>query len=811
MDAKRNSELRNLDWDQVLSKIEGFATSALAKEAIQQILPLATAAEATRKCQDVLDGALILQTGLRPYMQSLDLFSTWHSRLAKSAVLKTLELKDIRSFCLEVIALKELLKEQTTELAANISQRLFAASEPLSAIEQIITPSGDIRSDASERLYSLHNEKEKLARDVQNQMEKIVRDHDMENILQDKFVTTREGRWVIPVRSGMQPFFPGVIHGSSQSKQTVYMEPEKLIPINNRLRQVEVEIEEEIERLLTALSTYLFTKTDSFAMAKAALLEVDICLAKAQLATLVNAQPVRFSSLEPLTAKSSETAASTSPEAESTAPLLNLNDLFHPLLFLSSQSSRKTIVPNSVSLAENKSILLLTGPNAGGKTVLLKSIGLAAQMARCGLPICASGESSMPFFKNILVSIGDAQSVGEDLSTFAAHLKMLSEAAALSGPDSLVLIDEICGSTDAEEGSALARAFIEEFSEKHLVAVITSHLSPLKSGWPKDSGVINGSLEYEAASGRPLYRFVAGVPGDSLAILTAKRAGVPERIITRSMEHLSPQAKSRINALAEVETMKHEILTLQEKLRSEVTTANHLKMQLQKKLDAFEIEKQKWLDKTLKKAEKQVQEAIQHTKAEDVLTRHRTLQDIKYQLPEIVKAKSDSGDGTKAPPTVEDFKKRYPPGSKIHIPSLGQDGIIESAPNAKGEVLLMSNSLRVSLPWQELRPASAPRNPTSQIIRNSPASFSVSMVESDRSLDLRGQMVEEALEHLEIALDKAQEMQDERIKIIHGHGTETLKRAVRTYLSRSLYVKKWKAGTPESGGDGVTWVELLRD
>ncbi len=392
----------------------------------------------------------------------------------------------MRSFCLEALALREALTPVENEWARRISTSLMNAEEPLSAIDQILTPGGEIRSDASETLFRLYREKEKLAREVQTTLDRLVKDHQMENVLQDKYVTTRDGRWVLPVRSGMQHHLPGVIHGSSQTKQTVFMEPEKVIPTNNRLRQIEVEIEDEIERLLTELSHYLTSQASDIESSRMLMEECDVRFSQAQFSTLVSAHPIEFST-----------------------DSVELMEVRHPLL----QLSGKKVISNTVILEGQKGILLLSGPNAGGKTVLLKSIGLAAQMARCGLPICASENSKIPFFQDILIGIGDAQSVDEELSTFAAHLKILGKAASLHGRQNLILIDEICGSTDPEEGSALARSFIETFSNNDVFAVVTSHLGPLKSGWDEQSRVLNGSLEYDSKTGRPTYQFIAGIPG----------------------------------------------------------------------------------------------------------------------------------------------------------------------------------------------------------------------------------------------------------------------------------------------------------
>lgn len=770
--------LHALDWNEVLERIRAFATSDPGRTRIGDLGPLASAVEARRSFQDIMEAGEVVLQGVRPHLESLDLYSTWIHRLKKDAVLKTLELKDVRHFCLEAVALAEALKPVDNGWARGILDTMMDATEPLSAIDQILTPSGEIRSDASERLYSLFKEKERLGRDVQNALDRLVKDHQMEGVLQDKYVTTREGRWVLPVRGGMQHHLPGVIHGSSQTKQTVFMEPEKVIPLNNRLRQVDVEIEDEIERLLTDLSRYLSTRTADFERSRDVMENCDVRFAEAQFSSLVGAVPCEFNEGS-----------------------LELIDARHPLL----QLSGKSVVANTVLLSPEKSILLLSGPNAGGKTVLLKSVGLAAQMARCGLPICASEASRIPFFTDILIGIGDAQSVGEELSTFAAHLKVLSKAAQLRGPNNLILIDEICGSTDPEEGAALARSFIESFSHNGSFAVITSHLGPLKSGWNPEDKIVNGSLEYDPKTGRPTYHFIAGIPGDSLAIQTARRVGVDRGIVERAVQILSPATRARLEGLEQIERLKADIGILQEGLRKETQGAMALKRKYEGMLEEFQREKDEWLTKTVRKAEKKVDEAIQHAKVDDTFRRHRQLQEIKYQLPEIVKAKPINL-GLIAE-TADEFAKRYPPGSKVYVASLNSDALVQSAPSGKGEVMVLSGSVRLQVPWQDLKPPGKPSNPTPDLVRRS-GGVSISLRDDERTLDLRGKTVDEALEELEVALDRAATQKEDRIKIIHGHGTEALKKAVRTYLSRSVYVKKWKAGPPESGGDGVTWAEL---
>lgn len=778
----KTPELNELDWPQVLGRIEGFATSGTAKLEIARLGPRASRLEAERELRRVFDAVEILSTGRRPFMESLDFFEPWFARVKKRAVLKVLEIRDVRSFCLEVIALDEVLKEARAEWAAELRGRLLRAEEPVSAIDQILTPGGDIRSDASETLYRLFREKEQTARQVQTHLDRLVNDHQMQGYLQDKYVTTREGRWVLPVRSGSQHSVAGVIHGSSQTKQTVFMEPEVVIPLNNRLRQIEVEIEDEIERLLEQLSHYLAGQAEGFAAAKQALLEADVGLAKAQWSALIGAQGFAFTEDE-----------------------IVLNDVKHPMLV----AGGKEPVANSVRLTPEKSILLLSGPNAGGKTVLLKSIGLAAQMARAGLPIAAGEGSRLPFFDRIHIGIGDAQNVGEELSTFAAHLKILDAATRLQGRRNLILVDEICGSTDPEEGSALARAFIEAFSNNEVFAVVTSHLGPLKSGWSEDDRVLQGSLEYDAKSGRPTYNFIQGIPGDSLAIQTARRVGIPADVVGRAMEFLSPTSKARLNAMDEIDRMRGDLHVLQDILKKEQSRAKFEKEKYEKMRAELDKEKENLLAKAVRQAEKKIDDMIAAAKVEQTFKRHAALQEIKRELPEIVKSRPGAGAAASTQvASAEEFGKRYPPGTKVFVPSLGQDGVIQSLPNNKGEILVLSNSIQLRLPWQELKPPQQAVNPTAELVRRSGGQVTVALSDADRTLDLRGMTVEEAIGSLEIGLDSAANAREDRIKIIHGHGTEALKKAVRAYLSRSVYVKKWKAGSPEQGGDGVTWAEL---
>jgi DNA mismatch repair protein MutS2 len=299
-----------------------------------------------------------------------------------------------------------------------------------------------------------------------------------------------------------------------------------------------------------------------------------------------------------------------------------------------------------------------------------------------------------------------------------------------------------------------------------------------------------------------------------MAIQTAKRVGIAPSIIERSLELLSPATRARLAGLDEIEKLKEELHHLRDNLKKESQKAQSTKNKYDEMIAKFNQEKDDLLNKEIKKTQKQVEELISQAKVENTFKRHSELQEIKFKLPEIVKgnqlpnmnAPVDQG----AILTAEDFGKRYPPGSKVFVRSIGQDGIVQSAPNGKGELMILANSLRLNISWKDLKGPDQPQNPTKNILRRTSgfAASQSSAVDSDRTLDLRGKTVDEALGEVESELDRGSEQKIGRLKIIHGHGTEALKKAVRIFLSRSPYVKKWKAGTKENGGDGVTWAEF---
>lgn len=760
--------IENLDWSILKEHLQNRASSESAKSLLQKLEPQPNVESAELLLNEILDAKETLKEKTRPLMESLDLYPVWINRLKKQAILTPLEIKDIRLFLIESINLKDFL-ENGNSWALKITNNIFEAQEALSAIDQILTPSGDIKNTASEKLYKLFNNKRQLQEQIRKELDKQVKRHKMEPLLQDKYVTNREGRWVLPIKSGMQHDFDGIIHDTSHSKQTVFMEPQSVIQLNNTLKYTESEISNEIHRLITQLSYYLSSLSHKIEKTYESMLEADIRFAQAIFSIDTNSQSFSFSENS-----------------------LILKSVKHPLLVLNSESN---VVPNDFKFPEDKRILLLSGPNAGGKTIFLKSVGLAAQMARCGLPILADADSKIPFFTTIHAIIGDAQDMKS--STFAGHLSALNKAIKLKGKNHLILIDEICSSTDPEEGVALSRSFIEEFSRNKTYTFVTSHLSPLKEGW-KNLPILTASMDFDMAQSMPTYQLLMNVSGQSLAFKTAERVGVKNSILKRAMDLLSPTSKKRHEILSELNEQHENLRRAHHLLQEDKKNLEQLKKEYQKKLNDFENEKEEELKKLQTKAEENLEKLYKEIKEKRF--EKNKIADYKRKIPKVLKRKQNTDISD-----LEEFCRLFPPGKSGYSKSLKQHVILQSTPNAQGEIFIQSGSMRLKLHWTDITKSNTQNNTLTQ-----PIDQRTTYTEEDSyiqdSIDLRGYTAMESIELLEKKLDEAIQSDKGRVKIIHGHGT--LKKTVRQFLSRIHYVKKWSAGDSYKGEDGITWVDM---
>lgn len=770
--------MSSIGLKELFSQIELYCKTQVGQENIKQLKPYQNPKEASEQCQKILEfKQLIISEAFNFKLQGLDLVQNWIRKVKKNQMLQTLDLNDIRLFLEDLEDLKKIMTDNKFVKTLNhLNQSLFDPKDILSYINVVVSPAGEINSDASEDLYKFFQDKKNLNHQVQNLLKKIVKDQDLENVLQDRFVTTREGRMVLPVISGMRHDFQGIIHDSSNSKQTVFIEPQDVVPVNNKISELEIKIQAEIEKILREISHFIFLKFNELEKAYITLIEIDTLYALGFFAATADLSS--FSWTE--------------------EPVIYLPELKHPLLKI----EIKDVVANTVELNEKNRILILSGPNAGGKTVLLKSIGLACQMSVYGLPICSLPSAKIPFINNVFVSLGDEQNLEENLSSFGGHLMKLIEATKLTGYKNLLLIDEICGTTEAQEGSALARSFIEEFKSNEVFAVITSHLAPLRSHW-KD-GVINGSMQYSRDTQAPSYTFIMGLAGESLALPTAKRYGVSNEILQRALNYLTPEAQKKFSGLEEIENLKSKLVDLQaeyQKKLKDLEKREHLLLKEQQQLEALKNSK---FEEDLTEHQKRLEEFIKYEKIKSTFDNSKNLKAIKDQMPKLIKYKPE--DPTELTPL--NFESKFPPGTQVFLKNLNRKGIVQGKINSKGEVAVLSESMRLQIHFSEILPSSNQAQ-KQKIIPITPNTINAGDL-TQKTLDLRGLQIDEALDQLDLELDQAVQRGLFKLKIIHGHGDQDkLKKSIRTFLSRNTFIKSWLSGKAYNESDGVTIAEIL--
>ncbi|MBE8162999.1 MAG: hypothetical protein HAW63_03320 [Bdellovibrionaceae bacterium] len=664
-----NEKLNTLNWNNICQHLEQYCSSQLAKQLTKKITPFKTETEANQSFQDIEDVRSILKNKVEIHAQSLDDFDKWFSLIEKSSHIKSQTLHTIMLFLYEVLHLKLILNNQKENWAKKYTKKLFSPQNMIKKIQLIIDEKGIIKTTASKQLLTLYQEKQNLSHNIQKQLDKMVKDYDIEHILQDKFVTTREGRLVLPIKSGMQHNFNGLIHDSSNTQKTVFMEPQELVNSNNTLMNLGKQIDKEIINILSIICADLYQIKHELKQAHWVLLESDFLFAKAKLADELNAVSVVFSKK------------------------VQLFNLKHPLLLI----KKLDPVGNDVTFNNKQRILLLSGPNAGGKTTFLQSFALAAYMASCGLPICANKNSEIIFFKHIHLILNDEQSLSEGLSSFSSHVSNLNQACKLQGPQSLIIIDEICASTNPEEAVALSKSFIEYYLDQNIFALISSHLNQLKYSWKSSSPIFQGSLNFSKKTG-PNYKFTAGHPGESFAFDIAKQVGVSSEILKKALSFLSPEQKNYFTALKELEENKQKILETQETLKTEIQTWEKNNQILKEEKENFKKFKKNKLQEVMDGAEEEIQTFISEQKTRKSIFKYEELKKMQKNLPIIIKENLQPKEKT-----LEYFKKHYKPGTRVFISGLNQYGVIQGQVNQKGEIPLLSQSMRITVHWTALQ------------------------------------------------------------------------------------------------------------
>ena len=666
---------------------------------------------------------------------------------------------------------------------------LFYALAPQPGLEQQITSAilaPDTMADtASHTLADLRKKIRATENSIRDRLEGLVHNMESSKYLQEAVVSIRNGRYVVPVKSEYRGEISGIIHDVSSTGATVFVEPQAVVEANARILQYRAQEAQEIERILTAFTSQVAAIEPQFQYSYKAMLEIDILLAKARMA-------LEMKAFKP------------SVSYDGSFSLVRAR---HPLI------DPAKCVPVDIALGKDYDSLIITGPNTGGKTVALKTIGLLTLMAMCGLMIPAGEGSRVAVFRHILADIGDEQSIEQSLSTFSSHMVNIIHIFEVADNSSLILLDELGAGTDPVEGAALAEAIIQELRGRGVRLACTTHYAELKAYAIQTPGVENGSCEFDVATLRPTYRLLIGVPGKSNAFAITQRLGMDTAIVDRARELVSREGNAFEQVVGRLEEDRRKMEDELEALRASAAQAKANAEASQRLKDEAEAQAKKEIDRARQEAAQIVQKTRQRADALvgelEELRRQKNKQlsaEQKARLRSGLKELESSSD-----PVHQRRDDNYVlprplvVGDEVLLYDIDKEATVLELPK-DGTVLVQAGIIKTRVPLENVRLLSKrqlkKKNPTRTVTKN------VSTPETSSSLDLRGQTVEEALMEVDNFLDRASRMHLSQVTIIHGKGTGALRTAVQQHLRRCSQVKSFRLGTYGEGESGVTIAEL---
>ncbi len=665
----------------------------------------------------------------------------------------------------------------------DLSAGLIDAMELETTIGRTIGPAGEVLDSASPALSRIRKEVRIAHGRLMDRLNRFVGSSNP--ALQDAIVTSRDGRYVVPVRADSRGQIPGVVHDVSSSGQTIFVEPLEVVELNNRWREAQIEETREVDRILDELSHEVGRYASELRMTVDSVARIDFAFAKARLAFAMRAsQPKIWSQV-----RRDESMAGHPTQR------IRLRRARHPLL------DQETVVPIDVDLGEDFRVLLITGPNTGGKTVALKTVGLLSAMAQSGLFIPADDQSILPVFTSYFVDIGDDQSIAQSLSTFSAHIASVISMLEQIETTSLVLIDEVGSGTDPIEGSALARSIITELLERGPLVIATTHYSEVKNFAYETSGVENASVEFDVETLRPTYRVVIGVPGQSNALSIARRLGLSDRVLDRAAGYIDSETIRTDELLGEIRAIRDRAEQEREQAAQERLDAARLRSNAAEELRNAEIERLNAREDALAAAEAELAGARASV---------RRLQQAASRPSERAEIEHPQVELDTALRQVKDFRRNLGAsrprtqapvisvGDRVEVLTLGMEGEVASIEGDSVEVVM--GGLRMRQQLVGLKRLGGPRKePARKVSVASSAGVFVPM-----EIDVRGERVADVEDQLERYLDNAYRSNLPSVRIIHGKGTGALRQAVRRQLASHPGVIRSASGGQAEGGDGVT-------
>ena len=779
--------LRVLEFYKIREKLEKYAVTKGGKEKVRELVPYSSAYEVRNALEITKEAYDILTKKGNPPFEGLHDIQEGLERARKGGSLGLAQLLYVGNMLRCTERVKEYLsrgdEEESFPKLEDLAYILTPIKSLQSEIERCIVSEEEVSDKASSTLSSIRRNLKEKNSSVREKINSIVRSNS--KYLQDAIYTMRGDRYVLPVKAEYKGAVPGLVHDQSSTGATLFIEPMSLVNLNNEIKELKLKEQAEIERIIHTLSMKVKDNIDVLNSNMKILREIDFVFAKGKYASNLNG---------------------VMPEVVEDGSF-DLIDVRHPLI------DPLKVVPSDIYLGKDFNVIMITGPNTGGKTVTIKTVGLTHLMAMSGLLICAKEGSKVSFYREVFADIGDEQSIEQSLSTFSSHMTNIVKIMENADRESLVLFDKLGAGTDPTEGAALAIAIIDTLRERGTKIIATTHYSELKGYALRTVGVENASVEFDIETLRPTYRLLIGVPGKSNAFEISRRLGLDDYIIERAKENISKENlefEELIRDLQEKSIKANQDAREAELLRKEVEKS---KLLYEEKLKKLEVTRDKAYSDARIEAKKIISEA--KDEADEILKAMRELEKLgiagggRRRLEEERKKLKDSLE-SKEKALIKERENtgktitNVTLGMEAFLPSLNQKVVVISMPDGKGEVQVEAGIMKINVKLKDLRAVEGEKTVKTQKRRE--VKLNLKAVES--RIDLRGLDAEEACYRTDKYLDEAYMSNLGEVTIVHGKGTGILRKAINDMLKRHPHVKSYRLGAYGEGGDGVTIVEL---
>ena len=803
--------LGTLEFLKVLDRLVKFTSFSASADLVRELRPVLDVDEIKKRQARTTEARLLLDSTADARIGGAHDVRPLVDRAARRGVLEAEEILAIKDTLISARELARIFERGGGEPYPTLSEIAVHLPPPpglIDIISRTISERGEVLDSASVKLGSIRREIKIAHERLLSRLEKMVNDSRVAPMLQESIITQRNGRYVLPLRAEFKGRVRSIVHDQSSSGATLFIEPLVIVDLNNKWHELQLEERDEVRRILADLTDQIGAYAEYIVQLVNSLAEMDLAFACAGYADHLHAS-------EPILH-----ALKADGKGNHPGSVIRLDQARHPLL------DPATVVPIDVLLDEQTFSVVITGPNTGGKTVTLKTVGLMVLMAQSGLHIPARSGSALSIFHNVYADIGDEQSIEQSLSTFSGHIRNIVRVLRRADETTLVLFDELGAGTDPQEGAALARAILSHLVERRIPCLVATHYPELKIYAHSTPGVVNASMEFDLQSLQPTYHLTVGLPGRSNALAIARRLGLPPKIIEEARTTLDPNDLRAEDLLNEIHHQRDLARKARQEADIEQRKAEKLRADLNNRLENIEDERRAILEKARSGAEAratELEDELQDLRR--ALQRARqpldALKSVQEQIEEVSERVHKPVARQAAP---EPAPRPLRLGDKVRVRSIRMDGVITAMSDSDYEVQV--GNLRVRARQGDLTRAGAPE-PVPQQEAAKPVSgrTTISGTPSTKEstsrsgttpfhpspgmeLDLRGLRVEDALDSLDRYLESAYLAGLPFVRIIHGKGTGRLRQVVREALGQSPHVKDWESGLEKEGGDGVTVAHL---